>query len=94
MITYNDAALAFYARHGFQMLRREKDFYQIRQQHYDAFALGVYLNDGSAPSTASAVASVLHAAAAATLRWFVNCTAARRPAGMLTTARVEDKGDA
>ena len=94
VITYNDAALAFYARHGFQMLRRENQFYVIRQEHYDAFALGVYLNDGSAPSTASTAVSALHAAAAAALRWFVNnCTAARRPVCALP-ARGNDKSDA
>lgn len=94
VITYNDAALAFYARHGFQMLRRENQFYVIRQEHYDAFALGVYLNGGSAPSTASTAVSALHAAAAAALRWFVNnCTAARRPVCALP-ARGNDKSDA
>ena len=93
MITYNDAALAFYARHGFQMFRRENSFYQIRQQHFDAFALGVYLNDGRAPSTVSAVVAALHAAAAAALRWFVNCTAGRRALVSLTTC-VNDKADA
>ena len=90
VITYNDAALSFYSRKGFQMLRREHHFYEIRQERYDAFALGVYLNGGSAPSTASAVVTALHAAAAAALRWFVNCTAARRPVGALA-ARGNDK---
>ena len=95
MITYNDAALAFYARHGFQMLRRECQFYVIRQERYDAFALGVYLNGGSAPS--STMTSALHAVAAAALRWFVTCTAARPTggrAGGALPARRNDKSDA
>ena len=81
VITYNDAALSFYARQGFQTLRREAAFYEIAQQRYDAFALGVYMNGGSAPSAASAMVSALHAAMAAGFRWLTLCTAARRPAG-------------
>lgn len=81
VITYNDAALSFYARQGFQTLRREAAFYEISQQRYDAFALGVYMNGGSAPSAASAMVSALHAAMAAGFRWLTLCTAARQPAG-------------
>ena len=92
VITYNDAALSFYARHGFQMLRRERNFYEIKNERYDAYALGIYLNGGSAPSTASAVVSALHASFAAGLRWLASCTARRQHGGALA-ARGSDKSD-
>ena len=94
VITYNDAALSFYARQGFQTLRRERDFYEITQQRYDAFALGVYMNGGSAPSAASAVVSALHAAVAASFRWLTLCTAARRPAGAVAAHEKSERIDA
>ena len=74
------------------MLRRERKFYDIRSEHFDAFALGVYMNGGSAPSTASAAMSALHAAVVASLRWLTHCTAPRRPMGVLA-AHGDEKGD-
>ena len=77
VITHNEAALAFYARHHFRLLRHERRFYVIRgplapvpgQEYYDAYALCLYINGGRPPASVlpqvvgSALRALLHGGA-------------------------------
>ncbi len=73
VITHNDAALAFYARHDFRLMKHERHFYLIKGAHYDALALCLYVNGGRPPASAHSLFSAARALVNSSLWWCATC---------------------
>ncbi|KAF5189509.1 N-acetyltransferase protein [Thalictrum thalictroides] len=49
VIAYNRTAICFYKKLSFQCVRRLRDFYYIKGQHYDSYLFVYYVNGGQSP---------------------------------------------
>lgn len=49
VIVHNDAAILFYKKMSFRCLRKLRDFYYIKGQHYDSYLFVYYVNGGRSP---------------------------------------------